>query len=147
MSHSASGKPPARSGRKRASNAAGCTRLQTCSPSYRKSQQPKAKRALQEIWNCCFVDREATAGRDDLAQDCDATPRPHWWCRSLCGCILLRLGNGHCFPPARRLDGQLLQKGVVSSGTLLLFHNAFLERPNPCITVLVFFSGTVMREP
>src|SRR3954452_23893466 len=45
MAHSASGKPPARSGRKRASSAAGCTRLQTCSPSCRRarSRKPSAR--------------------------------------------------------------------------------------------------------
>lgn len=45
MEHSASGRPPARSGRKRASSAAWCTRLQTCSPSCRKasSQKPSAR--------------------------------------------------------------------------------------------------------
>src|SRR3954471_4582049 len=45
MAHSASGKPPARSGRKRASSAAGCTRLQKCSTSCRRarSRKPSAR--------------------------------------------------------------------------------------------------------
>ena len=43
-------KAPARCGRRRASSAAGCTRPRTCSNKLPKSQQPKAKRALQEIW-------------------------------------------------------------------------------------------------
>ena len=43
-------KAPARCGRRRASSAAGCTRRRTCLNKLPKSQQPKAKRALQEIW-------------------------------------------------------------------------------------------------
>ena len=39
-----------RSGRRRASSAAGCTRRPTCLDKLPKSQQPKAKRALHEIW-------------------------------------------------------------------------------------------------
>src|SRR3954453_13241241 len=46
MARSASGKLPARSGRKRASSAAGCTRPRTCSPSCRRasSRKPNARR-------------------------------------------------------------------------------------------------------
>src|SRR5260370_28310186 len=48
--HSASGRLPAKSGRQRASSAAGCTRSPMLLAKPPKSQQPKAKRALQEIW-------------------------------------------------------------------------------------------------
>src|SRR6195256_3331663 len=57
MARSGSGRLPVRSGRKRASSAAGCTRPPTCSP-LPKSQHPKAKRALQEIW---MAETKATA--------------------------------------------------------------------------------------
>src|SRR5215469_2524126 len=46
---SVSGKLPARSGRPRASSAAGSIKLRMLAK-LPKSQQPKAKRALQEIW-------------------------------------------------------------------------------------------------
>src|SRR3954471_8057269 len=56
MARLASGRRSASCGRPRASNAAGCTRPPTSSINCRrasklpKSQQPKAKRSLQEIW-------------------------------------------------------------------------------------------------
>src|SRR5258708_39421658 len=45
MAHSGSGRRPVRSGRKRASSAAGCTRPRTCSPSCRRasSRKPNAR--------------------------------------------------------------------------------------------------------
>src|SRR4030088_1733767 len=57
MAHSGSGKPPVRSGRKRASNAAGCTRPPTCSPSCRKasSRKPSA-RCRRSGWRDLLLD-------------------------------------------------------------------------------------------
>src|SRR5437868_14875568 len=49
MAHSGSGRPPVRSGRKRASSAAGYKAANVLAK-LPKSQHPKAKRALQEIW-------------------------------------------------------------------------------------------------
>ena len=43
-------KAPARSGRRRASSDAGCTRAANVLSKLPKSQHPKAKRSLQEIW-------------------------------------------------------------------------------------------------
>src|SRR5438105_15191181 len=83
MAHSGSGRPPVRSGRKRASSAAGYKNANVLAK-LPKSQHPKAKRALQEIWMAetkvaaeqafdAFI--ESYALKYDKAADCLAKDR------------------------------------------------------------------------
>src|SRR5271168_2797000 len=99
MVRSGSGRRPARSGRKRASSAAGCTRPRTCSPSCRRASSPKPNvrcrrygwmaetKAAAELAFDAFVESytlKYAKAADCLIQDRDALlafydfPAEHW---------------------------------------------------------------------
>jgi len=65
MARSASGRRSKRSGRKHVASAVGCTRPLTSLNKLSKSQQSKAKRALQEIW-MAETKKDALAAFDAL---------------------------------------------------------------------------------